>query len=92
MDKIFITGLREECIVGVWEWERQCQTSQWCSTSKWRSTFAKPRRANDQNTIDYKKVSKRLQSFIGASQFQLVETLTETCGGNQSLRNFRCRG
>ena len=29
------------------------------------------------DTIDYKKVSKRLQSFVSESQFQLVETLTE---------------
>jgi dihydroneopterin aldolase len=29
------------------------------------------------STIDYKAVSKRLQQFIGDSQYQLVETLTE---------------
>ena len=29
------------------------------------------------DTLDYKSVSKRLLQFIGDSQFQLVETLTE---------------
>ena len=29
------------------------------------------------DTLDYKRVSKRLLQFIGDSQFQLVETLTE---------------
>ena len=30
-----------------------------------------------EDTIDYKKVSKRVQAFVGESQYQLVETLTE---------------
>jgi dihydroneopterin aldolase len=29
------------------------------------------------DTIDYKKVSKRVQTFVGESKFELVETLTE---------------
>jgi len=30
-----------------------------------------------QDTLDYKKVAKRLLQFVSESQFQLVETLTE---------------
>jgi dihydroneopterin aldolase len=30
-----------------------------------------------EDTLDYKKVSKRLLQFVGDSEFQLVETLTE---------------
>ena len=30
-----------------------------------------------EDTLDYKRVSKRLLSFVAESQFQLVETLTE---------------
>jgi len=29
------------------------------------------------DTLDYKRVAKRLLQFVGDSQFQLVETLTE---------------
>jgi len=30
-----------------------------------------------EDTLDYKRVSKRLLQFVGDSQYQLVETLTE---------------
>ena len=30
------------------------------------------------STVDYKKVSKRVLAFVGASQFKLLETLAHT--------------
>ena len=48
------------------------------STWRWRPTFAAPQPAiSIEDTIDYKKVAKRLLAFVGDSQFQLVETLAE---------------
>jgi 7,8-dihydroneopterin aldolase/epimerase/oxygenase len=77
MDKIFITGLTVECIVGVWEWERQVKQALVIDIEM--AIDIRKAAASDHldDTVDYKKVSKRLQSFIGESQFQLVETLTE---------------
>jgi dihydroneopterin aldolase len=77
MDKIFLTGLNVDCIVGVWEWERQVKQTVVLDiemASDIRTAAASERL---EDTIDYKRVSKRLQSFVGDSQFQLVETLTE---------------
>jgi len=77
MDKIFLNQLRTECIVGIWDWERQVKQAvvidveMACDVRK----AAKTDRIED--TIDYKKVSKRLLTFVGESQFELVETLTE---------------
>jgi dihydroneopterin aldolase len=31
------------------------------------------------DTLNYKSVAKRLVQFVGASEFQLVETLAERC-------------
>jgi 7,8-dihydroneopterin aldolase/epimerase/oxygenase len=31
------------------------------------------------DTLDYKRVSKRLIAFVGESHFELVETLAERC-------------
>ena len=76
-DKIFLNQLRTECIVGIWDWERQVKQAvvidleMACDIRK----AAKTDRIED--TVDYKKVSKRLLNFVGESQFQLVETLTE---------------
>ena len=77
MDKIFLSSLAVECIVGIWEWERRVKQTVIIDVEM--ATDIRKAAATDHidDTIDYKKVSKRLQSFVGESQFQLVETLTE---------------
>jgi 7,8-dihydroneopterin aldolase/epimerase/oxygenase len=77
MDKIFLTGLAVDCVVGVWEWERQVKQTVVLDIEM--AVDIRKAAASDQltATLDYKLVSKRLQTFVGDSQFQLVETLTE---------------
>ena len=77
MDKIFLTGLTIECVVGVWEWERQVKQSVVLDIEMAADIRKAAASEKLDDTIDYKKVSKRLQSFVGESQFLLVETLTE---------------
>ena len=45
-----------------------------------------------EDTIDYKKVAKRLLAFVGESQFQLVETLTEHIAQTGRRRSSACAG
>ncbi|HEY4369547.1 MAG TPA: dihydroneopterin aldolase [Steroidobacteraceae bacterium] len=77
MDKIFLSALTVDCIVGIWEWERRVK--QRVIVDLEMAADIRRAAATDaiEDTIDYKKVSKRLQSFVGESQFHLVETLTE---------------
>ena len=77
MDKIFLSSLAVECIVGIWEWERRVKQTVILDIEM--ATDIRKAAASDHidDTIDYKAVSKRLLSFGGESQFQLVETLTE---------------
>jgi 7,8-dihydroneopterin aldolase/epimerase/oxygenase len=77
MDKIYITGLAVDCVVGVWEWERQ--VTQTIVLDIEMAADIRRAAASDHidDTVDYKQVSKRLQSFVAESKFQLVETLTE---------------
>lgn len=77
MDKIFLNALAVECIVGIWEWERRVK--QRVIIDLELATDIRAAAATDriEDTIDYKKVSKRLLAFVGDSQYQLVETLTE---------------
>jgi len=77
MDKIFLTQLSVECVVGIWEWERQVK--QTVTLDIEMAADIRKAAASDHidDTVDYKKVSKRLQTFISESSFQLVETLTE---------------
>ena len=77
MDKIFLSALSVECIVGIWEWERRVKQTVIIDLEM--ATDIRRAAASDsiEDTIDYKKVTKRLLAFVGESQFHLVETLTE---------------
>jgi 7,8-dihydroneopterin aldolase/epimerase/oxygenase len=76
-DRIFLSALTVECIVGIWEWERRVKQAVIVDIEM--SADIRKAAASDriEDTLDYKKVAKRLLAFIGDSQFHLVETLTE---------------
>lgn len=77
MDKIFLSALSVECIVGIWEWERRVKQTVIIDVEM--AADIRKAAASDriEDTIDYKRVAKRLLAFVGDSQFHLVETLTE---------------
>jgi dihydroneopterin aldolase len=77
MDKIFLSSLNVECIVGIWEWERRVKQRVVIDVEM--ATDIRKAAASDHidDTIDYKAVAKRILAFVGESQYQLVETLTE---------------
>ena len=77
MDKIFLSALNVECIVGIWDWERRVKQNVIIDVELAADIRRAAATDHIDNTVDYKKLSKRLQSFVGESQFQLVETLTE---------------
>jgi 7,8-dihydroneopterin aldolase/epimerase/oxygenase len=74
-DRIFLHGLTTECIIGFIDWERRVKQTVVLDIE----LPADCRRAaiSDEvaDTLDYKKVAKRVLSFIAASEFKLVETL-----------------
>lgn len=77
MDKIFLSALRIECIVGIWEWERRVKQTVVIDIEMESDIRRAAATDHIDDTVDYKRVSKRLIAFVGESQFQLVETLTE---------------
>ena len=76
-DKIFLTALRTECIVGIWDWERKVKQTVVIDLEMACDIRKAALSDHIDDTVDYKNVSKRLLSFVGESQYQLVETLTE---------------
>jgi dihydroneopterin aldolase len=76
-DIIFLGGLTTECIIGIWDWERRVRQKIVLDIEM--ASDIRKAAASDHidDTLDYKRVSKRLLQFVGDSQFQLVETLTE---------------
>lgn len=77
MDRIFLRDLRIETIIGIYDWERE--TPQTVSIDLELATDVARAAASDDiaDALDYKAIAKRLIAFVGASRFQLVETLAE---------------
>ena len=76
-DKIFLSGLTADCIIGIWDWERKVKQKVVIDLEMAADIRRAAASDRIEDTLDYKKVSKRLQQFVEASQFQLVETLTD---------------
>ena len=74
-DRIFLHGLTAECIIGFIDWERRVRQTVVldielpvdCRRASLTDEVA--------DTLDYKKVAKRVLAFVSASEFKLVETL-----------------
>ena len=77
MDKIFLSSLTTECIVGIWDWERRVKQRVVLDIEMAGDIRRAAASDRIEDTLDYKKVSKRVQAFVEASEYQLVETLTE---------------
>ena len=74
-DRIFLHGLTAECVIGFIDWERRAKQTVVldlelpvdCRHASLTDEVA--------DTLDYKKVAKRVLAFVAASEFKLVETL-----------------
>ncbi len=77
MDIIFLSGLTTECIIGIWDWERRVKQKVVVDLEMGADIRRAAASDRIDDTLDYKRVSKRLLQFVGDSEFQLVETLTE---------------
>lgn len=74
-DTIFLRGLAVDCIIGFIDWERRIKQTVVID-------FEVPvdcRRASSTDdvadTLDYKRIAKRITAFVSESQFKLVETM-----------------
>ena len=74
-DRIFLRGLTAQCIIGFIEWERRVK--QTVVVDLELPVDCRRAAVSDEvaDTVDYKKVAKRVLAYIEASEFKLVETL-----------------
>ncbi|MDH5230332.1 MAG: dihydroneopterin aldolase [Gammaproteobacteria bacterium] len=77
MDIIFLSDLRVETVIGIYDWERRVR--QVVSIDLEMATDIAKAASSDHidDTLNYKAVAKRIIAFVEESQFQLVETLAE---------------
>jgi dihydroneopterin aldolase len=76
-DRIFLRGLTTECIIGFIDWERRVK--QTVVVDLEIPVDCRQAALTDEvaDTVDYKKVAKRILAFIEASEYKLVETLAQ---------------
>jgi len=77
LDKIFVQGLEVECVIGVWEWERQIKQRLIIDLEMaWDISRAA---ASDQleDTLSYKDVAKQVSAYVIETRANLVERLAE---------------
>jgi len=74
-DRIFLHGLSAECIIGFIDWERRVRQTVVLDLEL--PVDCRHAALTDEvaDTLDYKKVAKRVLAFVEASEFKLVETL-----------------
>lgn len=77
MDKIFLSDLKVDTIIGIYDWERKTkQTLGFDLEMDWDIKHAAQ---NDdiKDTLDYGAIATTVVQFVENSDYQLIETLAE---------------
>jgi len=74
-DRIFLHGLTAECIIGFIDWERRVRQTVVLDIELPVDCHRASLTDEVTDTLDYKKVAKRVLAYVAASEFKLVETL-----------------
>jgi len=74
-DRIFLHGLTTECIIGFIDWERRVRQTVVLDIELPVDCRRASLTDEVSDTLDYKKVAKRVLAYVSASEYRLVETL-----------------
>ena len=77
MDTIFISDLRLDILIGVYDWERKVPQTVQLDLEIGIPDGGQPRSDRIRETIDYAKVIQRIQASLKQERFLLVERLAE---------------
>ena len=75
MDRIFITALTAETIIGIYDWEREVRQRVEIDLEIWVDLARAGTSDAIEDTLNYKSVAKRVLAFVEQSRFRLVEAL-----------------
>ncbi|MGI9333601.1 MAG: dihydroneopterin aldolase [Gammaproteobacteria bacterium] len=77
MDIIFISDIRAETVIGVYDWEREIRQQVVMDLELGGDCARAAQTDAVEDTLDYKAISKRVSGFVEESSFKLVETLAD---------------
>jgi len=81
VDTVFLHDLRIETVIGIWDWERKIRQTVSIDLDMGADVGTAAEHDDIEHTLNYKAVAKRVQSFVGESDFRLVETMAERIAG-----------
>ncbi len=76
-DRVFLRELAVECIIGFLDWERLVKQTVYLDIEAPIDCRRAALQDDVAETLDYKRLSKVVIAFVGASEFKLVETLAD---------------
>ena len=76
-DIVYVRDLRIETVIGIYDWERQIKQTVVIDLDMASDIAAAAATDNIEQALNYKSIAKRVIDFVGAAEFQLVETLAE---------------
>ncbi len=77
MDIIYLRDLRIDTVIGIYDWERRIKQTIILDIEMATDINKAANSDNIEDTLNYKDVAKRLMSFVGESEFELIEALAE---------------
>jgi len=75
VDRIFLTALSTETIIGIYDWEREVRQRVEVDLEMWVDLHAAAASDSIDDTLNYKLVAKRVLGFVQESRYRLVEAL-----------------
>ena len=77
MDTVFISDLRVDAVIGIFDWERRIRQTLSVDIELAADCGAAAASDDVAQAVDYKAVAKRVAAFLRESRFRLVETAAE---------------
>ena len=87
MDKIFLTGLKVEATIGIFEWERQIRQNLCIDLELATNVAVAAAHDRIEDATDYKSIAKYIQDFVSTSEYRLIETLSHDLA-NELMKKF----
>jgi len=77
VDIIFLHGIEANCVVGVWEWEKQITQKIIVDIDVSADIAASAATDELEDTLNYKALAESVIDMLEKSRFQLIETMAE---------------
>ena len=77
MDIVYITGLKLDAVIGVYDWERDIRQTLVLDLEMASDTRRGAATDAVEDTLDYAEISEAISALVTGSSYQLIESLAE---------------